>query len=57
MLSLKTISTVSKGNAYILKNNDDILLLDLGVAEKEIKKAIGFKISDVSGCVVSHKHL
>lgn len=57
MLSLKTISTGSKGNAYILKNNDDILLLDLGVTEKEIKKAIGFKISDVAGCVVSHEHL
>lgn len=57
MLSLKTISTGSKGNSYILKNNNDILLLDLGVTEKEIKKAIDFKISDVAGCVVSHGHL
>ena len=57
MLSLKTISTGSKGNSYILKNTNDILLLDLGVTEKEIKKAIDFKISDVSGCVVSHGHL
>ena len=57
MLSLKTISTGSKGNSYILKSNNDILLLDLGVTEKGIKKAIDFKISDVAGCVVSHGHL
>ena len=57
VLGLKTISTGSKGNSYILKNNKDILLLDLGVTEKEIKKAIDFKISDVAGCVVSHGHL
>ena len=57
VLGLKTISTGSKGNSYILKNNNDILLLDLGVTEKEIKKAIDFKISDVAGCVVSHGHL
>ena len=38
MLNLKTISTGSKGNAYVLKNNNDILLLDLGVTVKEIKK-------------------
>lgn len=57
MLNLKTISTGSKGNAYVLKNNNDILLLDLGVTVKEIKKAIDFKILDVAGCIVSHEHL
>ena len=57
MLNLKTISTGSKGNSYVLKNNNDILLLDLGVTVKEIKKAIDFKILDVAGCIVSHGHL
>lgn len=55
---LKTIATGSSGNAYALINdNDEILLLDLGVSAKEIKKAIDFKISDVVGCIVSHEHL
>ena len=43
MLGLKTISTGSKGNSYILKNNNDILLLDLGVTEKEINKEFGYR--------------
>lgn len=54
---LRTIATGSKGNAYALINKNEILLLDLGVSAKEIKKSINFRIADVVGCVVSHKHL
>lgn len=57
MLMLKTISTGSSGNSYALMNENEILLLDLGVSEKVIKKAIDFRISDVVGAVVSHSHL
>lgn len=54
---LKTIATGSSGNSYALMNDKEILLLDLGVSEKVIKKAIDFRISDVVGAVVSHGHL
>lgn len=54
---LRTISTGSIGNAYALINGKEILLLDLGVNAKEIKKCIEFRVSDIVGCVVSHKHL
>lgn len=54
---LKTIATGSSGNSYALMNDKEILLLDLGVSEKVIKKAIDFRISDVVGAVVSHAHL
>lgn len=54
---LRTIATGSSGNAYALINGNEILLLDLGISAKEIKKAIDFKISDVVGCIVSHEHL
>lgn len=53
---LKTIATGSSGNSYALMNDNEILLLDLGVSEKVIKKAIDFRISDVVGAVVSHGH-
>lgn len=53
---LKTIVTGSSGNCYALMNNKEILLLDLGVSEKVIKKVIDFRISDVVGAVVSHRH-
>lgn len=54
---LKTIATGSSGNCYALMNDNEILLLDLGVSEKVIKKAIDFRISDVVGAVVTHSHL
>ncbi len=56
MITLKTIATGSSGNCYALMNDNEILLLDLGVSEKVIKKAIDFRISDVVGAVVSHGH-
>lgn len=57
MLMLKTTATGSSGNCYALMNDNEILLLDLGVSEKVIKKAIDFRISDIAGCLVTHKHL
>lgn len=57
MLVLKTIATGSSGNSYALMNGKEILLIDCGVNAMEIKKAIDFRISDVAGCIVSHKHL
>lgn len=57
MLICKTIATGSSGNSYALMNDNEILLLDLGVSEKAIKKAIDFRVSDIVGCLVTHKHL
>lgn len=54
---LKMIATGSSGNSYALMNDKEILLLDLGVSEKVIKKAIDFRVSDVVGCLVTHFHL
>lgn len=54
---LRTIATGSSGNSYVLiSNTGEILLLDLGVPEKTIKKGIDWKISNVVGTVISHGH-
>lgn len=55
---VRCIGTGSSGNSYALYDNDGkILLLDLGLSEKAIKKAIGFRVADIVGAVVSHGHL
>lgn len=54
---LKTIATGSNGNSYALMNDNGILLLDLGVSAKVIKKAVDFRVSDIVCCLVTHKHL
>lgn len=54
---VRCIGTGSSGNSYALYDNDGkILLLDLGLARKEILKGIDFNVSDVAGAVVSHEH-
>lgn len=54
---LRCIDSGSSGNSYALIDNDNkILLLDLGLPAKEIKRAIDFRISDVVGAVVTHQH-
>lgn len=57
MLMLKTIATGSGGNCYALISDNQILLIDLGVSAREIKRGINYRISDVVGCIVSHGHL
>lgn len=56
---VRCIGTGSKqGNCYALYDNDGkILLLDLGLARKQILKGIDFNVSDVVGAVVTHSHL
>lgn len=55
---VRCIGTGSKqGNCYALYGNyRKILLLDLGLARKQILKGIDFNVSDVVGAVVSHGH-
>lgn len=55
-MHLKVISTGSKGNAYILHNENEALLLECGVAIKDIKVALGFNYSKVVGCLLTHEH-
>lgn len=54
---IRCIGTGSSGNCYALYDNEGkILLLDLGLARKEILKGIDFNVSDVVGAAVSHRH-
>lgn len=56
-MKLKTIATGSSGNCHaLIADTGEILLLDLGENEKKIKKGIGWRISDVVGAIVTHKH-
>lgn len=55
-MKLKVISTGSIGNAYILANGNEALLLECGVNIMDIKKALNFDFSQVVGCLVTHEH-
>lgn len=55
-MKLKIIGTGSKGNAYILGNENEALLIEAGVNIKEIKQALDFEYSKAVGCIVTHRH-
>lgn len=53
---IKCLGSGSKGNGWILDDGKEILVIDCGVPVKDMKIAIGFQISRVVGCAVSHGH-
>lgn len=55
-MKLICIGSSSKGNAYALESTNETLLLETGCPIKDVKKAIGWQIGNVVGCVVSHQH-
>lgn len=55
-MKLKTISTGSIGNSYILETNTETLIIECGVTFAKIKQAIDFNVSKIQGCIVTHEH-
>jgi len=55
-MQLKVINSNSAGNAYILENDQEALLIECGVNFRNIKIALGFEMKKVVGCIVSHEH-
>ena len=55
---MRVVNTGSQhGNCYVLKSNSgEMLLLDCGCRYKDILKAIDYRISDVSGGLLTHEH-
>lgn len=57
-MRLHIIGSNSSGNGYLLEDEmaTEALLLECGVGMREIKRAIGFNVRKVSGCLLTHEH-
>jgi len=55
-MRLKVLGSGSKGNCYFLENENECLIIEAGVEFKEVLKALGFDLSKVVGCVITHEH-
>lgn len=55
-MELKILGSSSKGNCYILDNGKEALILEAGVCISDVKKALGFNLRKVVGCLVTHEH-
>lgn len=56
-MQLHVINSNSNGNAYILQNDQEALLIECGVRFEKIKQALKFNLRKVVGALVSHEHL
>lgn len=54
-MELTVIGTGSQGNAYLLDNGEEALLIECGVKFHQIQQAINFDIGRIAGCIVTHE--
>lgn len=55
-MKLHVYNSNSSGNAYLLDNGMEALLLECGIPFKRIMADIGKGVSRLAGCVLSHEH-
>ncbi len=55
-MELEVIGSGSSGNCYILRGEDESIVLEAGASFKEFTRAIGDGLRNVRACLVSHEH-
>ncbi|MGV0854806.1 MBL fold metallo-hydrolase [Empedobacter brevis] len=55
-MQLKIVGTGSSGNCYILENEKEALIIELGLNFSKIKEVLNFDLSKVVGAIISHCH-
>lgn len=55
-MEIKPISSGSKGNAHLISDGKTTLLLDAGVAFRDIQAACNYETGKVAACLVTHRH-
>lgn len=56
MIEIKPIASSSRGNCYHITDGKTPLLLECGIRFKDIQRALHFRTSGISGCLISHEH-
>lgn len=55
-MDIRPLASSSAGNCYLLSDGSTALLLEAGIPLKKIREGIGFRLSEIAGCLVSHEH-
>jgi len=56
-MKLTVLASGSSGNSYLLSNENECLIIELGIHFQKIKKALNFRLSNVVGALCTHEHL
>lgn len=55
-MKLHVINSGSEANCYVLENDTEALVIECGCNLMSVKKAIGFDVKKIKGCICSHSH-
>lgn len=55
-MDIKILASSSSGNCYYVSDGGSSLLLECGIRLSAIKQGLGFAVSKLSGCLVTHEH-
>ena len=55
-MDIQIIATGSSGNAYRVSDGETAVLLDAGVPFQELHRALGYRLFDLSGALITHAH-
>ena len=56
-MDIKVIATGSTGNAYRVSDGKTAVLLDAGIPFRELHRALGYRLYDISAALITHAHL
>ena len=55
-MKFQSLASSSHGNAYVVSDKDTRILLECGIAHKNLQKLSGFSLSEFAACLVTHEH-
>ena len=57
-MKLHILGSSSRGNCYLLQSSEtgEVLVLEAGVNMRQVKIALGFDLSKIVGCCITHEH-
>lgn len=55
-MKLRVLGSGSSGNCYILESADEALIIEAGMAFKDVKVALNFNVSKIKAVLISHEH-
>lgn len=55
-MEITVIASSSSGNAYLVKEGETEILIECGIQFKKLQKALDFRVTSLSGVLVSHSH-
>lgn len=56
MIKITTLASSSSGNCYSVTDGHTALLIECGIRYRDIQIGLNFKMSSITGCLVSHAH-